>query len=198
MTYGDLKKRVYFLLDIKETDTYMEESLAASGLAALPAPLNAIMRKAALYLHAIYRMADFRFEKDENGVYTTLPNDVALVREIVCGGRVFGAEAFETVGGKLFFLGGKEGIYSVGYYAYPTAIGSNTSEETELALNEFLADTVAYGAAAERCHSLYPTDMKRYIRLATEFDERLASAFPRAGERKISNTFFGKRRGEDF
>lgn len=91
----------------------------------------------------------------------------------------------------LYIGGVTEGKLS--YYAYPTVDPTDT--DAPLPFDDIVADTVAYGAAAELCHAVYPTDMKLYMRLATEFDGRLAAGAPRSGERGVANSVFGRRGG---
>lgn len=59
------------------------------------------------------------------------------------------------------------------YYAYPPAITTSTADNATLGYDGIYADAVAYGAAAELCTGIYPGDIRRYMELATSYDERL-------------------------
>lgn len=196
MTYGDLKKRVFSLLDIDAREEGTEGSLATMICESLPQTANAIARKAALYLKALFKTESLYFSEDDYGAYTMLPEDAATVKEIFAGrngGRKYGRVSFETVGEKLYFFEGKEGFYKVGYYAYPKRIDENTADEDFLEMSDAVWDTVAYGICAELCSKVYPGDMKRYMRLATEFDERMTAAFPLQKGDRVSDTVFSGR-----
>lgn len=195
MTYGELKKRVYSLLDIDGREEDTAGSLAYLIREALVQTVNATARKAAVYLKAIYKTETLYFEKDEIGIRTELPEDAALIKEIRKGSRRYGTVSFERVGNTLFFFGAKEGFYTVGYYAFPVPLEASVKDGALLEMSDALWDAVAYGVCAELCTKAYPGDMKRYMRLATEFDERMTAAYPSGGASGMCERVFSKKRG---
>ncbi|MBQ7309828.1 MAG: hypothetical protein IJW87_06580 [Clostridia bacterium] len=173
MTYGELKKRIFLLLDVDPAEAAEEGSLAFLISAALAETVNAVARKAAFYLKSIFKTETLYFSADAYGVCAKLPEDAAAVKEIRKGRHTYGVVSFEKLGDRLFFFDGKEGTYTVGYYAFPHTLGRDSFDEMELEGDVRLWDAVAYGVCAELCSKVYPGDMKRYVRLATEFDERM-------------------------
>lgn len=195
MTYGELKKRVYSLLDVDGREEDAVGSLAYLVKDALVQTVNSTARKAAVYLKAIYKTEVLYFEKHELGLRTVLPEDVVLVKEILKEKRRYGAVSFEKAGNVLYFFGAKEGFYTVGYYAYPKALGAHVRDGAVLEAEDGFWDTVAYGICAELCSKIYPGDMKRYMRLATEFDERMTASYPSAADTRVVDRVFSKQRG---
>lgn len=193
MTYGMLRRRILALLDGKE------EEMAAGGFSHMPetaltGAVNAAARKAALLSKCIYRRAALTVQKGADGLSAALPQDFISAKTLCRAGQRREME-FELVGGRIFLRGGEDGAYTLGYFAYPAPVDEETPGEYELDYDDLTADIVAYGTATELCHSLYPGDVKRYMRLATEFDERLLAAVPRSGEETVKNGVFGRRRG---
>lgn len=195
MTYGELKKRVYSLLDIDGREEDTVGSLAYLVKEALVQTVNSMARKAAVYLKAIYKTESLYFEKHELGLRTVLPEDAVLVKEILKDKRRYGAVSFEKAGNTLYFFGAKEGFYTVGYYAYPKTLTVHIRDGAVLEADDSFWDTVAYGICAELCSKVYPGDMKRYMRLATEFDERMTAAYPSVNNTVIAERVFSKKRG---
>ena len=78
------------------------------------------------------------------------------------------------------------------YYALPKQITEKTSDEDELEYDGIAADITAYGAAMELCGRVYPSDIGKYMRIATEYDERV-SALCAQTLRTVGNGMFGKR-----
>lgn len=195
MTYGILKQKIYALLDINGNDIMTEGSALALVSSALPYTVDAVSRKVALHLKNIVREATLHFEKGAVGVQATLPDSAFGVQYIIKNGRSYGAESFTLIGKNIIFFEHGEGDFTVFYDTFPDVYTEQTADDTELPFDDFTADTVAYGAAGELSHTVYPSDMTRYIRLMTEFDERISSAVQRVGEHTLKNSFFGKRRG---
>jgi hypothetical protein len=195
MTYGELKNRIWSLLDIDAREEDTAGTLANFLKSSLAQTVNAAARKAAVYLKAIYKTEMLYFEKDDIGIRTILPEDAAVVKEIRREKRRYGSVSFEKVGDTLYFFGAKEGFYTVCYFAYPTPLSDSVQDGATLEMNDAVWDTVAYGVGAELCSKAYPGDIKRYMRLATEFDERMTSAFPNASAETVAQRTFVKRRG---
>ena len=103
-------------------------------------------------------------------------------------------EAFVPEGNHLRLLSDGAGTYELTYYAYPAFTDMEADADTEIGLDDFASDAIAYGAAAELCQNIYPGDMTRYMRLVTEWEERIAHICPTSAETKISNTVFTKER----
>lgn len=79
------------------------------------------------------------------------------------------------------------------YYAYPERITEATPDDFDLGYDGVIADAIAYGAAAELCSRVYPGDARRYMELATEYDERVAALCEKAID-SVRNSVFGGRR----
>lgn len=78
------------------------------------------------------------------------------------------------------------------YYAFPEQITETTDDETELGYDGEAADIVSYGAAMELCGRIYPGDIRKYMRIATEYDERVAAVCQKNVSR-VGNGMFGGR-----
>jgi len=195
MTYGMLRGRILSLLDISMEEAASEGSLLLAAERLLPQTADAAARKTALLLKCIVKTERVCFENGADGVFAVLPSDFISAKQLRCGRKIYGSESFAAAGGKLWLFSGKPGRYELTYFAYPVRIDETMDGDTALELDDYAADIVAYGAAAELSHSLYPGDMKRFMRLITEFDERVANASPRSGELTVRNSVFGRKRG---
>ncbi len=139
-------------------------------------------------LSAFYRM----FGK----VSAELPSDFAAFCYVRAGRVYFGRENFEIVSGRLRSDVIGAGAHELVYVAFPAEINTETDENTDLCLDAYVCDTVCYGAAMELCTNIYPTDVQRYMRLATEYDERLANLLTAASDgARVTNGFFTGARG---
>ncbi len=195
MTYGELKKRIYSLLDIDGREEETAGSLAYLVRDGLTRTINAVARKAAVLLKSVYKTETLYFEKSDIGLCASLPADAAIIKEICKEKRRYGAVCFERIGDKLYFFGTKEGFYTVGYYAYPQPLAEGVRDGAVLEAGDVFWDAVAYGVCAELCTRVYPSDMKRYMRLATEFDSRMTADSSSAGDTRIRDGVFSKKRG---
>lgn len=194
MTYGMLKKRICSLLDVDMDAVGADGSLLSVLNAQISPAVGAAVRKVAVYLMAIIKKTELVFERNGSEILALLPSDFISGIRIRRGGRTYGRDSFELLGGRIRLLSGTEGTYELTYCAYPMFTDMESDADTDIGFDDFAADTAAYGAAAELCHSIYPGDMKRYMRLATEFDERLVNAAPRSGDNRIADSVFRKRR----
>ena len=68
-----------------------------------------------------------------------------------------------------------------------------------LDFDDYILDTVVFGAAMDLCQSLYPDNAGKYMRLATEYDERMANLYREnmnaAGGVYPKTIFSAKKRG---
>ena len=78
------------------------------------------------------------------------------------------------------------------YYAMPAQITDQTDDETELGYDGMMADITAYGVAMELCGKVYPSDVRKYMQIATEYDERVSSLCARPVA-VVHNGMFGRR-----
>lgn len=189
-----LKKRISALLDLDDEIVETEGSLIGVLNARISPAVQAAARKVAVSLKGIVKQAVLSFIRDGDAAAAPMPSDFISAIRLRHGGKAYGRESFMLEGGNIRLPYGMPGAYELTYYAYPIFADMETDADTEIGLDDFAADAVAYGAAAELCHSIYPGDMTRYMRLVTEFEERLANALPRCAETGVSNTVFGKRR----
>ena len=183
MNIIEIKKRIYALMDIPGMEN---ES-------ALLSAIDSAAKKIALYAKCIKKSEKICFVA-ENGVFSALlPADFASFCYVKQGMRVYGRENFEIIGRKIKSTD-KSGECELVYCAYPPAVNEETAEATVIFEDGFAADTVAFGAAMELCASLCPTDVQRYMRIATEYDERMANMISDAG-RGVANKLFSGTRG---
>ena len=193
MTFKDLKTRICALLDVDMADA------AAGSLYAVIAPLitstvNAISDKVALAFRSLVKEEALKFEKSAFGARARLPKNFASARAISVGGKRFGGECMEVLGDHIYLLDGDAGEHVLCYVSLAEPF-SDAAEETAIPFDDYAADTIAYGAAAELCHSVYPSDMARFMRLATEFDSRMTKTADRLGETSVKNSAFAGKRG---
>ena len=96
-------------------------------------------------------------------------------------------------GGVLSLAKKENRTLSIAYYAYPAEVTDETPDTAELSLDGTAADAAAYCAAGELCSSVRPGDVRRYMELMTEYDERMASICEN-GINGIKSTLFSGRR----
>ena len=195
MTYGALKKRIAALLDLDDEAVETEGSLVGILNARISPAVQAVARKVAVYLGGIEKQATLHFVRNGDAAAAPLPSDCVSVLRLRRLGKTYGRGSFVTEGRSIRLVSGRAGDYELTYYAYPVFADMEADADTETGLDDFASDTIAYGAAAELCCSIYPGDMTRYMRLITEFEERLANALPQFAETGIADSVFGKGRG---
>ncbi len=194
MTYGALKHTIFSLLGIDAAEEAQEGSAASRLSDALPFAVDSAAKKASLHLKRTVLTETLSFRKGTVGVQTEVPDMAFGVKCIMKNGRLCGPESFALIGKNLIFFEDGEGDFEVSFYAFPPSLSEDADEDTELFYDALTAEAVAYGAAGALCHMVYPADMTRYMRLMTEYDERLSLSAVRMDEKAIGNTFF-KRRG---
>jgi hypothetical protein len=180
MNIKEMKKRIYALLDISP---FEDES-------AVTAAIMSAARKTAILSKCIKKSEKIIFAAASGGYAALLPADFAAFRYIRRGTRVYGRERFEIIAERIKSaepLGECELVY----FAYPPMA---TSDETVLFADEYACDTAVYGAAMELLSAVRPADVQRYMRLATEYDERMANMISSACA-GIANGFFAGRGG---
>lgn len=188
MKLKDLKEKIYFLLD--------SEPLQESALCYI---IDSTARKVCAYTKCIKRSAELFFSTANGAVCALLPEDFAAFCRLQSARGHYGRENFEIISGRIRSCALAPGRYELIYFAFPQTVDTHTDGETKLEPDDYICDIVAYGAAMELCSSVYPTDVQRYIRLATEYDERLANAICGGAEGAcVGNSFFAERRGGAF
>ena len=70
----------------------------------------------------------------------------------------------------------------------------DTDDSYEFELDDFACDAAAYAVAAELCSRLYPGDNARYMRLMTEFDDRMVHLYE-VGLKNTVGSLFSAGRG---
>ncbi len=193
MTYGELKQKIYALLDADGAGEGIVGTAAHLLAPRLPEVINETARKTVRHMRSLTGTALVTMEKGAVGVQCALPEDAYAVLGIMRGGRMFGAESFLLVGRTLVFFGGGEGEYTLIMYIYPEALTEESFEGDALPYDDMTADAVAYGVAGALCGSLYPADLTRYMRFMTEYDERVSGMLTHSGESHLANRLFAKR-----
>lgn len=188
MKLKDMKNKICALLDISgDEETFVNYSAAVIDSAA---------KKVAVYTKSIKKSADIEFLPDNGKVSAVLPEDFAAFCYVRSGKIYYGREVFEIISEKIRSDIIGAGVFEIVYTAFPPEINSQTQEETEIFINDYICDAVCYGAAMELCSNFYPSDVQRYMRLATEYDERLANLLTSASDgARIANSFFAGARG---
>ncbi len=190
MTYTDIQQKIFTLLGVDASDQDNGSAYAVI-VPVLPYTVDSVLRKTVLYLKNYVRTEDFYFVKGTVGVQTTLPDAAFAVRSIEKNGKVYGSESFMMLGRELIFFEAQEGSFTVSYDAFPPSFADHMQKDLVFPLDDYTADLLAYGAAGELCHLLYPSDLTKYMRLMTEYDERMAAVSLRSGDTAVKNTLFG-------
>lgn len=177
MNIKQMKNKIYTLLG--------EAPLDDEG--AILDAIDSAARKVALYTKCIKKSAEIRFI----GGSAELPYDFAAFGYIKRGTRIYGRERFEIISGKIK-SSDVGGACELIYYAYPEAVDRGTDEESTVFDDAYACDTAVYGAAMELCISACPSDVQRYMRIATEYDERMVNMLGKSCG-GIANGFFGGR-----
>ncbi len=183
MNIKEMKKRIYAVLDIP----------ALTDESAVLAAIDSAARKIALYTKCIKKCEKINFIKENGAFAATLPEDFASFCYIRRGARIYGRERFEIVSEKIksTALGGECELI---YFAYPPEACKAESDEAVIFSDDYISDAAVYGAAMELCASIRPGDIQRYMRIATEYDERMANMISGACA-NIANAFFTGMRG---
>ena len=194
MTYGMLKEQISALLDLEDGTVATEGSLLNILNARITPAVRSVVRKVAMYQKGFVKRMTLEFVRDGHVALALLPADFISAIRLQRAGKAYGRESFVPEGNNLRLLSGGAGAYELTYYAYPAFTDMEADADTEIGLDDFASDAIAYGAAAELCQNIYPGDMTRYMRLVTEWEERIAHICPTSAETKISNTVFTKER----
>ncbi len=196
MTLKNIKDKIYSLLDIEISEHSASENIYKDTEAKINSLIDSVGRKLAVYTKRIKKKCSLVFGYGDGEISAVLPADFAAFFYIEKDRKVYGREAFEIIEGKIYGRGISCGTYTLVYYSCPPVLNKNSDENTELYDDTYFGDIVAYGVAAELCADIYPSDLRRYMRLATEYDERLLNIMTSAGETgKVANGFFGSARG---
>ena len=194
MTYGMLKEQISALLDLEDGTVATEGSLLNILNARITPAVRSVVRKVAMYQKGFVKRMTLEFVRNGHVALALLPTDFISAIRLQRAGKAYGRESFVPEGNHLRLLSGGAGVYELTYYAYPAFTDMEADADTEIGLDDFASDAIAYGAAAELCQNIYPGDMTRYMRLVTEWEERIAHICPTSAETKISNTVFTKER----
>ena len=196
MTLKNIKEKIYSLLDIEISEHSASENIYKDTEAKINQLIDSVGRKLAVYTKRIKKKCPIVFGCADGEISAVLPADFAAFCCVEKDRKVYGREAFEIIEGKIYGTGISCGTYTLVYYSYPPVLNKNSDENTELYDDTYFGDIVAYGVAAELFADIYPSDLRRYMRLATEYDERLLNIMTSAGETgKVANGFFGSARG---
>lgn len=191
MTVKEMKNKIYALLDIEEEGSVFERTDEYIAYV-----IDSAAKKVAVYTKSIKKSIVLTFSSKNGKVSAELPSDFAAFCYVRAGRVYFGRENFEIVSGRLRSDVIGAGAHELVYVAFPAEINTETDENTDLCLDAYVCDTVCYGAAMELCTNIYPTDVQRYMRLATEYDERLANLLTAASDgARVTNGFFTGARG---
>lgn len=177
MTLGKLKNKIYSILGVG----------ADTAISSLCFVIDSALRKVSSICGGIRKSVLLTFSNEGNTVCADMPKD--YMRGAFVTGKI-GAEV-TPVGDKLCLTALGAGTYTVVYYACPQEISEVTPDETELDTSEGISDTAAYGAAGELCPKLYPGDVRRYLEIMTEYDERIETVSEN-GTRAVIDSVFSR------
>lgn len=166
-----MKKKIYALLSIDEK----------TKLPALCYAIDSAQRKVAVLGKCIRKEAEIKFVQG----MASAPTDY------ICPAS--DAPYIDCFDGVLSLAKKENGTISVAYYAYPAEVTDETPDTTELSLCGAMADAAAYCAAGELCSSVRPGDVRRYMELMTEYDERMAGVCEAAVKDIKPAVFSGRR-----
>ncbi|MGN1096098.1 MAG: hypothetical protein ACI4QR_06885 [Eubacteriales bacterium] len=196
MILKEIKKIIYAALDIDIPENPSAGSVYSNVEKSINYIIDSVSKKAAAYTKCIKRAYEISFLSSGVRAEATLPEDFLSFSYILCGGRSYGRENFEIISGKIISERIPAGIYTLVYYAFPATLDKDSDENTELSLPDEVCYAVAYGAAMEISSNIYPDDVRRYMRLATEYDERMANIITSSSEAScIADRFFAGARG---
>lgn len=180
MNIKEMKNKIYSLLDIAPLE---DESAVISAI-------ESAARKIALFTKCIRKSAKIYFSAEKGEFTALLPEDFAVFCCVKHGARIYTRERFEILGGKIKSAQ-LSGECELLYCAYPPAA---KSDESVIFEDAYVCDTAVYGAAMELLTQVRPADVQRYMRIATEYDERMAGMISSAAA-GVANTFFASGRG---
>lgn len=191
MTLKEMKNKIYALLDIEGEGSVFERTEEYIAYV-----IDSAAKKVAVYTKSIKKSTVLTFSAENGKASAVLPTDFAAFCYVRVGRVYYGRENFEIVSGRLYSDAVGAGARELVYVAFPAEINADTDENTDIELDAYVCDTVCYGAAMELCTNIYPADVQRYMRLATEYDERLANLLTAASDgARVSNGFFAGARG---
>ncbi len=152
MTLENMKKKIYALLSIDEK----------TKVPALCYAIDSAQRKVAVLGKCIRKETEITF---------VLGKADAPADFICPAGDEPSVDFFD---GRLTLAPRENKTVIMTYYAYPAEVTDETPDATELSIDGTAADAAVYCAAAELCSSVRPGDVRRYMELMTEYDERMA------------------------
>lgn len=107
------------------------------------------------------------------GIKLPLPENFAASEALLTpSGAVFGGYSY-VADSTFCFTPDEDGEYTLVYRHYPHSVAKK-ADEAELFLDAYIADAVAYGAAAELCDS---KDGELFTRIKYRFDELMANRY---------------------
>ncbi len=193
MTLKETKNMIYAILDVDTTPS--EGSVYERVESYIPYVLDSAAKKVASYTRCVKKSAMLSFSSENGMMCAFLPEDFAAFCYVKAG-KIYGREHFEIISGKIRTQTLGAGTAELVYAAFPETIDASTQEETKLSLPDDALLAVCYGAAMEICTNIYPSDVQRYMRIATEYDERMSALITTAAETNtVANAFFSRARG---
>jgi len=193
MTLKELKNKIYAILDIDVS--FETGSVYSKTEGYISYMIDGAMKKTALLAKCLKKSVKLYFSAENGKMCAALPADFAPFC-CVRAGRTYGRECFEIISDKIRIKNAGFSTAELVYIAFPEKIDENTPQDAELLLPENVLDAVCYACAMEICTNVYPTDVQRYVRIATEYDERLALLISAASEvENVANGFFSPGRG---
>lgn len=193
MTLKETKNMIYAILGVDVNDS--EGSIYKKTESYIPYVIDSAAKKVASYTRCIKKSAVLSFSSENGKMSASLPSDFASFCYVKAG-RIYGREHFEIISGKIRTQTLGSCTAELVYAAFPETVDASMKEETELSLPEDALLAVCYGAAMEICTNIYPSDVQRYMRIATEYDERMSALITAAAEaNSVANSFFFSTRG---
>ena len=188
MTLKEMKNKIYALLDIEGEENVFTRSIDTV--------IDSAAKKVAVYTKSIKKSITLTFLLENGKSVAALPHDFAAFCYVRSGRVYYERENFEIISGKLRSEVVGAGNFELVYVAFPPEVNTETDEDTDMGFDDYVCDTVCYGAAMELCTNVYPSDVQKYMRLATEYDERLANLLTAANDgTRVANGFFASARG---
>lgn len=185
MTFGNLCDKIEALIGADELSFGGNTTELKNNLkSAMIKSIDTYMRKIAVDARALKKSATVTFYMHNGKPCANKPADFFAA-----------AEPDGVYAGADFLFAEKAGTYTIVYYAYPADVTDTLSDSAEMELDDFACDAVAYAAAAELCQKLYPDDRYRYMRLMTEYDDRMAAIFKKGIHTAQLGSIFSAKRG---
>ena len=204
-TLGQLKKKIYMSLDAYSHNGKLPDfagNILEDTEIRINTAIDSVLKKIVAACRGLVKISAIPSLRDESlgYEYIALPADFMAVKAIKSKAKKAVCDfEYHILQKRLVSYDMPSGEYILIYYAFPPTIDEDSDDDLPLDFDDYILDTAVFGAAMELCLSLYPSDAGKYMRLATEYDERMANLYRdnmnAAGGAYPKTIFSAKKRG---